>query len=313
MQTLSVPYRKTPADSKCYFHNETASFFHALHQQNLFWRHYMYDPHELLSVLLICRTLALPGDWHRRINPAFLNITYVHSGETSVRIGNRSFLAGPGDLILFPPGTDYEFGSCGRSVRSGIVVQGSVVAPALQQLRGKYVFPAEETGKLLPKIERFFQEDHIDGHQLAVWSFDLLSSLKNNDSELQLPDMMHRVIQKMQNDLDMPLKLELLAAEAGVSPRTLSRMFKKYFQLTPHKYLIKLRMQRACQMLTWEEFSIKETAISAGYTNALNFSTEFKRIMGCSPTEYRMRGHKTDSCSGTPEIVPAMPEHDVVI
>ena len=66
-------------------------------------------------------------------------------------------------------------------------------------------------------------------------------------------------------------------------------------------------------MLTWEEFSIKETAISAGYTNALNFSTEFKRIMGCSPTEYRMRGHRTDSCSGTPEIVPAMPEHDVVI
>ena len=41
-------------------------------------------------------------------------------------------------------------------------------------------------------------------------------------------------------------------------------------------------------MLKWEEFSVKETAFAVGYNNELNFSTEFKRIVGFSPTQYRM-------------------------
>lgn len=75
-----------------------------------------------------------------------------------------------------------------------------------------------------------------------------------------------------------------------------------------------MRMQKACQMLAWEEFSVKETAISTGYSNALNFSTEFKRIIGCSPTEYRTKGNRNIM----PEL-PVLPhysgktEDDVVV
>lgn len=288
MQKLSSPYRCTPSDARCYYQNGESTFFTSLHQQNLFLRHCAAHCDDLLSVRLICRTLALPGDWHRRINPDFLNITYIHSGETCVRINDQSFLAEPGDIILLPPGSDYEFGSNKKAVRSGIVVQGKAVITILQNLRGKYFFPAAETASLEPKIERFFQEQYADEHELAVWSFDLLSSLKNDDAKILVPDILHKVIVKMQKNLATPQKLDRLAAGTGVSPRTLSRMFIKYFQMPPHKYLIKLRMQRACQMLAWEEFSIKEIAISVGYPNALNFSTEFKRIMGCPPSRYRL-------------------------
>ena len=288
MQKLSIPYRCTPSDARCYYQNGESMFFTSLHQQNLFLQHCAVRSDDLLSVRLICRTLALPGDWHRRINPDFLNITYIHTGETSVRINDQSFLAEPGDLILLPPGSDYEFGSNKKAVRSGIVVQGKIVTAILQNLRGKYFFSAEETATLESKIERFFQKENTDEHELAVWSFDLLSSLKNDDAKILVPDILHKVIIKMQKNLATPQKLDRLAAGTGVSPRTLSRMFIKYFQMPPHKYLIKLRMQRACQMLEWEEFSIKEIAIAVGYPNALNFSTEFKRIMGCPPSRYRL-------------------------
>jgi AraC-like DNA-binding protein len=50
-------------------------------------------------------------------------------------------------------------------------------------------------------------------------------------------------------------------------------------------------MQRACQMLSWEEFSIKEIAAAVGYPNALNFSTEFKRIAGYPPSLFRRQGN----------------------
>lgn len=304
MKKLINPYRCTPSDAKCYYRNGNSKFFHSLHQQNLFLRHCTTNYADLLSVRLICRTLALPGDWHRRINPDFLNITYIHSGETFVRIDDHSFLAEPGDLILLPPGSDYEFGSVQKSIRSGIVIQGKIISTILQNLHGKTVFSREETFDPVPRIERFFSEKNADEHDLAVWSFDLLSRLNNNEAKIHVPIILHKVIQRMQKNLSEPLKLEELAFSAGISPRTLSRMFVKYFQITPHKYLIRLRMQRACQMLTWEEFSIKETAFAVGYPNALNFSTEFRRIIGCSPSQYRLQGNMNH-----PDMIPdSLPE-----
>ena len=132
----------------------------------------------------------------------------------------------------------------------------------------------------------------------------MLSRLNNNEAKIHVPIILHKVIQRMQKNLSEPLKLEELAFSAGISPRTLSRMFVKYFQITPHKYLIRLPMQRACQMLTWEEFSIKETAFAVGYPNALNFSTEFRRIIGCSPSQYRLQGNMNH-----PDMIPdSLPE-----
>ena len=42
-------------------------------------------------------------------------------------------------------------------------------------------------------------------------------------------------------------------------------------------------------MLICDDFSIKEIAISVGYKNALNFSSEFRRVLGCSPSDFRTR------------------------
>lgn len=289
MKKLSTPYRCTPSDARCTYRNGESVFFTAPHQKNLFLRHFATSANNLLSVQLICRTRALPGDWHRRINPDFLNITYINSGETFMRIDDYSFLAEEGDLILLPPGSNYEFGSSREAVRSGILLQGKLIESILQNLQGKYVFPNGEIMGIRSKIKRFFQDQHSDEHELSVWSFDLLSSLKNDNAKLLIPPSLHKVITKMQKNIALPMKLEELAATAGVSPRTLSRMFTQYFQMPPHKYLMKLRMKRACQMLRWEEFSVKETAFAVGYNNALNFSTEFKRIVGFSPAQYRIQ------------------------
>ena len=57
-------------------------------------------------------------------------------------------------------------------------------------------------------------------------------------------------------------------------------------------------------MLNCEDFSIKEIAISTGYPNALNFSTEFRRITGCSPSDYRTRKQRTF----LPQVLETLPE-----
>lgn len=318
MQILSEPYRWNPPDGRCFYENEDTMLYnrlhHRLYQQNLHLRRYASEQEDLLSVLMVCRTLALPGSWSRRVNPDFLTVTYVHSGETLVRINEQSFVAEAGDLILMPPGTDYEFGTRKKAVRSAIVVQGSMVEVILRNLHGKYIFPALSAEFAEEKIERFFTNEDADEHQLAVWSFDLLSALKSNETFLPVPELLQKVLQKMKKHLDRPLTLEVLAGEAGVSERTLSRIFQKYLQISPHQYLVRLRMKRACQMLASEEFSIKEIAMLAGYPNALNFSTEFRRMTGCSPTQFRTQKNH-DEVMRKLETQPELhrPHRDMVI
>lgn len=314
MQLLSEPYRCHPPDSKCYYQDDDTRLYHTLHQQRLFFRHYGAERNDLLSVQLVCRTLAIRGDWHRRVNPDFLNITYIHSGETLVRINDFSFVAEPGDLILMPPGSDYEFGTRRKAVRSGLVVQGSLVEMILHNLHGKYVFPNLPAAFVESKIECFFQAEDAGEHQLSVWCFDLLSSLKKSEDSMQVPEEMQKVLKKIKKQLEHPLSLELLAREAGVSTRTLTRLFQKHLQVSPHQYLLRMRMKRACQMLSCEEFSVKEVAISVGYGNALNFSTEFRRLLGCSPTQYRMQKNR-DVLPGDLELLPELiaPKNDFIV
>ncbi len=289
MQKLTTPYRSSPSAMKCYYQDGNTSFFHAPHQKNLYMRHCAPDAAGLLSVLLICRTLALPGDWHRKINPDYLGITWIHSGETLVRINDESFVAEAGDLFLLPPGSDYEFGTRTEAVRSGIIVQGSVVEAVLMNLRGKNIFSGIEAKFAEEKMERFFTGKDAGEHQLSLWSFDLLAMLKNNKSVSPLPQELQKAVQKIKKHPEMPLSLESLSREAGVSSRTLTRLFQKHLQMPPHRYLIRERMQRACAMLEFGELSIKEIAITVGYPDVLNFSTGFRQFFGCSPSEYRLR------------------------
>ena len=197
MQVLSESYRWNPPDGRCFYKNEDTELYnrlhHRLYQQNLFLRRYVAEHDDWLSVLMVCRTESLPGSWSRRVNPDFLTITYVHSGETLVRINEQSFVAEAGDLILMPPGTDYEFGTRKKAVRSAIVVQGSMVEVILRSLHGKYVFSGLSSEFTAAKIERFFREEDADEHQLAVWSFDLLSALKRTEKVLQVPDLLQKV------------------------------------------------------------------------------------------------------------------------
>ena len=66
------------------------------------------------------------------------------------------------------------------------------------------------------------------------------------------------------------------------------RFFKKAMGIPPHQYLLKLRFQKACQMLVNSNASIKEIAIKSGFVNPHYFSKSFNARFKMTPTEYRI-------------------------
>lgn len=83
-----------------------------------------------------------------------------------------------------------------------------------------------------------------------------------------------------------PVRLEEVAAEVAMTPRTLMRKLKAEIQMPWGDFLRTARMLRAMECLANDK-QVTETAFSVGYTNMAAFSTAFKKHVGMSPSEYR--------------------------
>lgn len=82
------------------------------------------------------------------------------------------------------------------------------------------------------------------------------------------------------------ISVEQIAHNVNLDRRYLTRIFKEKTGLTIKEYIIKERLKAACQYLL-DGFSVEQTAILSGYTDAFNFSKIFKSRYGASPTQWR--------------------------
>jgi AraC-like DNA-binding protein len=80
-----------------------------------------------------------------------------------------------------------------------------------------------------------------------------------------------------------------LSAEAHMSESNLLATFKEATGQSPIDYLIRLRIQRAAELLRAGSDSISEVAFAVGFEDSNYFSRQFRRTMQASPREYRRR------------------------
>ncbi|MES9907955.1 MAG: AraC family transcriptional regulator [Candidatus Thiodiazotropha sp.] len=78
-----------------------------------------------------------------------------------------------------------------------------------------------------------------------------------------------------------------VANTSCMSPFHFSRVFKENYGETPNEYLIRLRIEKAKQMLITENYSVSEVCERVGYTSLGSFSSLFLKHVGVSPTSYR--------------------------
>lgn len=83
------------------------------------------------------------------------------------------------------------------------------------------------------------------------------------------------------------IKVEELAGLCHMSPTTFLRYFKKENGITVREYLKKHRIFHARHLLLSTHISVKEIALSSGYSDISLFNRIFKAHMGSTPSEYR--------------------------
>lgn len=85
------------------------------------------------------------------------------------------------------------------------------------------------------------------------------------------------------------LSLIAIATELYMSQYYFCRLFKQSTGMTPHRYLIQQRVERAKQLLRQKEGAIAHVAMECGFANPSHFAKHFRQYTGVTPKEFRRK------------------------
>lgn len=96
-----------------------------------------------------------------------------------------------------------------------------------------------------------------------------------------------QVVAFMRAHIAERLSLETLAGQARLSKYHFSRAFQAAYQMPPMQYFNRMKILRACEMLTQGHESVAEISERMGYSTPYYFSEQFKSVTGLAPGQYR--------------------------
>jgi AraC-like DNA-binding protein len=112
-----------------------------------------------------------------------------------------------------------------------------------------------------------------------------------------------RVLERLHQNFDHPIRLGELCKLANLSARSLHRLFVRHIGENFSDYLGRLRIGRACMLLVETERPISVIASEAGFSNLSNFNRRFREARHMTPKEFRRfvveHGRMPDSQPGT--------------
>lgn len=116
----------------------------------------------------------------------------------------------------------------------------------------------------------------------AQFSVQLSAQLPEDQ---RLADLQSYIYENLADDL----RVDVLAARVGMSPRNFSRTFAREIGMAPGRFTEQCRLEVARQRLAESQAPLSEIAERCGYGTAAGMRTAFERNLGVSPRAYRQR------------------------
>lgn len=124
--------------------------------------------------------------------------------------------------------------------------------------------------------------DSIAALSQAVHS--CFETLQNADSDTIVDKAFDYISEQISSDM---LSVPAIAEHVGVSVQHLSKRFKENTGMTMVEYINQYRSKKAQELLADTSLNISQIAEQTGYTNNVTFTRNFKKYVGCTPSEYR--------------------------
>lgn len=222
---------------------------------------------------------------------------FVQSGRWRLRVGSEETILGPGAVFIYGPGLEYQLEAIeGDLLRKYFF---NLVGPEVEELLRKH---GTLRGNLYTKIDRPERIQPIfdqlvdcgdlpleTARPLALHLAELLLMRVSVDSRVDVSvrgqgyESFLRARYLIGQHHTSLAKIEEAAKLCGMSPAYLSRLFSRFGGEGPLKFLTRLRMQHAADLLLRHSTNVQETAEALGFSDPFHFSRVFKRVYGLSP------------------------------
>ncbi len=113
----------------------------------------------------------------------------------------------------------------------------------------------------------------------------LMSSNKHNNYENPVSQYCIKAADYIQANYSSHITIDGIARNLGIDRRYFSRIFAKYIGISPQKYLVDYRLEKAKTLLMTGAYSVGEVAASVGYDDIFAFSKIFKKKYGIPPSK----------------------------
>ncbi len=264
----------------------------------------------------VARTYKTPNyetPWHQHEE---IELLLSVEGYGKLFAGNFVGDYGVGDIYLFGKNLPHWFREEDEVFCNALVIQfrdsmfgnGFLDMPELEAIssvlneakKGLKIIgkTRKELQDQLPDIERQSGFKKVDSllNYLDMISqsgdYEVLSEFYFDNYSEKSIDEMGRVFEYTMSHYRKRISLEDMADLTNQSVSSFCKVFKKSTKKTFVQFLNEVRIGHACRMLTSSHMSVSEICYSSGFRNWANFSTQFKKIRGMSPTEFRARFSK---------------------
>ncbi len=228
-------------------------------------------------------------------------IIYCIDGQGWLELEGTRYTIKRGDLFVCPSGIVHSYGADEKNpwTKYWIHYRGSnahAYTSLLGVTTGSPVIHIGDNMKImlfLQDILKVLKSGYSQSNLMLATSyliniFSYINNLSMKNRLNRTGDMdVDKVIDYMLDNLNVNLNLEQLSQFANISKYHFTKLFKKKTGYTPVDYYIRLKMQKACELLEESNITIVKISDALGFSNPYYFSNTFKRIIGQSPQHYR--------------------------
>lgn len=115
----------------------------------------------------------------------------------------------------------------------------------------------------------------------------LKEKLREAENRSHYYQSLQRAFDFLQQNFSTKISAQQAARMAAMSRSNFARRFKLATGLTFHRFLVLRSVLRAIQLIENSDRSLSEIAVTAGFENLWALEYNFKRHVGCEPSEYR--------------------------
>ena len=211
-----------------------------------------------------------------------------YEGETRYKTGGMEYISNINNIVILPKGCDYDW-RCTESGHFSIIE--FECNKSCSEIFSFNVKNGEAYLEAIKKMEidRAFKKTACKLDEFKNL-YSLISSILKTSEKKYIPSerekRIFRAIEYIAQNYNKHITNIELADVCGLSAVYFRKLFRDITGMPPIKYVQLFKIKKAKEMLKSDYSSITDIAYSLGYNNVYEFSRDFKKYTGISPSKY---------------------------